>query len=104
MFQFYHNNIQFFVFKHTDDFNSYLNNNYTDNPKILASASLFKPEDGNGSWGEFYLNPDDAEPGYYDIEFVYDNKPVVVMEVKMYAEGQLDGKTDSELNELMKSI
>lgn len=71
---------------------------------LVARADLTKPESDGGSWGSFYVNPEDAEPGYYDIVFVCDGAPVVVIKVRMYAENELAGKTDNELRSIMDSI
>lgn len=52
-------------------------------------------------WGSFYLNPDDCEPGYYDIVFVYDGRAHACIVTRFYEEGQLRDLSDEELEELM---
>jgi len=57
--------------------------------------------DEDGYWGEFYLNPDE-EPGYYDFVFAVENKAVASLLTRFYPMGELEGKTDAELEKLMK--
>ena len=52
-----------------------------------------------------YFNPDECEPGYYDLLFVSDDSLIVaMMQIKLFSEGELEGKSDDELNALMKSF
>ena len=97
--------IQVFVFKHNEVAEVYNNYNYSGElQNLVARADLTKPENDGDSWGSVYVNPEDADPGYYDIVFVCDGAPVVVIKVRMYAEEELAGKTDNELHSLMDSI
>lgn len=97
--------IQVFVFKHNEVAEVYNNYNYSGElQNLVARADLTKPENDGDSWGSLYVNPEDADPGYYDIVFVCDGAPVVVIKVRMYAEEELAGKTDNELHSLMDSI
>ena len=57
--------------------------------------------DEDGYWGEFYLNPDE-EPGYYDFVFAVENKAVASLLTRFYPMGELEGKTDAELEKLME--
>ena len=97
--------VQVFVFKNTDIADEYNYYNYAGElQNLVASADLSKPENEGDSWGSFYMNPEDAEPGYYDLVFVCDGIPAAVMRVKVYPEGELEGKTDAELYDIMGSI
>ena len=97
--------VQVFVFKHNEVAEVYNNYNYSGELKnLVARADLTKPENDGDSWGSVYVNPEDADPGYYDMVFVCDGAPVVVIKVRMYAEDELAGKTDNELRSLMHSI
>ena len=97
--------VQVFVFKNTDIADEYNYYNYAGElQNLVASVDLSKPENEGDSWGSFYMNPEDAEPGYYDLVFVCDGIPAAVMRVKVYPEGELEGKTDAELYDIMGSI
>lgn len=55
--------VQVFVFKNTDVVDEYNYYNYTGElQNLITTADLSKPENEGGSWGSFYLNPEDAEP------------------------------------------
>gem|GEM_PF-1134303 len=97
--------VQVFVFKNTDVADEYNDYNYAGElQNLVASADLSRPENEGDSWGSFYLNPEDAEPGYYDLVFACDGIPAGVMKVKIYAEKELEGKTDAELYDIMGSV
>ena len=49
------------------------------------------------------MNPEDAEPGYYDFVFAVENKAVALLVTRFFSEGELEGKTDAELENLMKN-
>ena len=72
--------------------------------KVLATCTLEKPEEADYQWGALYVNPDNAQPGVYDIVFVKDGKAVAVMEAKFFKEGELDGKSDDDLRAMMKDF
>ena len=67
----------------------------------LASAELAKNDEDE--WGSLYVNPDDAKPGYFDLIFTEGNKITACMTIRLYAECQLDGKSDPELESLMSN-
>lgn len=91
------------AYEHVDDANAYIEKTPgSDGAK--AGCDLNKPEDAADSWGAFYLNPEDAPAGYYDLVFTKDGKTVAMMQVKMFDEGSLEGKTDDELSALMKDF
>ena len=94
-----------YVYKHADDANVYTDMSFTEeDTKVLATCTLEKPEEADYQWGSLYLNPDDVQPGVYDIVIVKDGKAVAVMEAKFAKEGDLDGKSDDELRAMMKDF
>ncbi len=72
-----------------------------------ASCDLSYPEedaDEDGEldcWGDFYLHPDEVEPGYYDLVFTCDGKAVAKMLARFYAEEELYGKSDEQLDNMI---
>lgn len=94
-----------YVYKHADDANVYTEMGFTEeDTKVLATCTLEKPEEADYQWGSFYLNPDSADPGIYDIVFVKNGKAVAVMEANFFEEGSLIDKSDDELSALMKDF
>lgn len=94
-----------YVLKHVDTPNPYAEATLSEEtPGYVQSFDLRKESDQaeDSPWVSFYLNPDDTEPGYYDIVFTSEGKPVAVLLTRFYAEGELANKTDEELEELMK--
>ena len=51
----------------------------------------------------FYVFHENYQPGYYDIVFVHNDKPLAKMMVKLFKDGELNEKTDAELMELMQN-
>lgn len=97
--------LKVYVFKHNEVGEVYAKYNYSGElPNLVATADLTKPENSSDSWGSFYINPENAAPGYYDIVFVHNGVSTAVMKVRLYAEGKLAGKTDNELYSIMDSI
>lgn len=97
--------IKVMVFKHKADQGFYLKNTLNgETPGYIQECELNKdPEaEETAHWGTFYLNPDEAEPGFYDFVFLYNNKVFATMLTKFYPEEQLNDKPDSELENLMK--
>ena len=92
------------VFKHKEDQGFYLENSLNEEtPGYIQECGLNKdPEDETSHWGSFYLNPEGTGPGYYDFVFIYDNKVFATMLTRFFLEEGLDGKSDSQLEELMK--
>ena len=94
-----------YVYKHADDANVYTDMGFTEeDTKVLATCTLTKPEEADYQWGSLYVNPDNAQPGVYDIVFVKDGKAVAVMKANFFKEGELDGKSDDDLRGLMKDF
>ena len=99
-------NIEVWAFKHKADQNEYLNETYsTSSEEIRGFCALQRPEDDpSGCWGSFYLNPEEAEPGLYDIVFTCRGVPVVSMLARFYNQDELSEKSDAELESMMSSI
>ncbi len=94
-----------YVYKHADDAKVYTDMGFTEeDTKVFAVCTLSKPEEAGKQWGSLYLNPDNAQPGIYDIVFVKDGKAVAVMKANFFKEGELDGKSDDDLRGLMKDF
>ena len=97
--------IYVYVYKHADDAKVYTDMGFTEeDTKVLATCTLTKPEEAADQWGSLYVNPDNAQPGVYDIVFVKDGKAVAVMKANFFKEGDLDGKSDDDLRAMMKDF
>ena len=97
--------IYVYVYKHADDAKVYTDMGFTEeDTKVLATCTLTKPEEAADQWGSLYLNPENAQPGVYDIVFVKDGKAVAVMKANFFKEGDLDGKSDDDLRAMMKDF
>ena len=97
--------IKVMVFKHKADQSFYQKNALNDeSPGFVLECSLNKdPEAEEPSrWASFYLHPEEVEPGYFDIVFIYDNKVFATMLTVFYKPDELAEKKDSELEKLMK--
>ncbi len=88
-----------YVFKHREDQSSYEKIDLSD-PGDECVTVFESERDEDGYWGEFYLNPDE-EPGYYDFVFAVENKAVASLVTRFFSEGELESKTDAELEKLM---
>ena len=98
-------NLWIYVYKHADDVKVYTEMGFTEeDTKVLATCTLEKPEEAGDQWGAFYLNPDYADPGVYDIVFVKDGKAVAVMEARFFAAESLGDKSDDDLRAMMKDF
>ena len=97
--------IYVYVYKHADDAKVYTDMGFTEeDTKVLATCTLTKPEEAADQWGSLYLNPENAQPGIYDIVFVKDGKAVAVIKANFFKEGDLDGKSDDDLRAMMKDF
>ena len=97
--------IKVWIIKHKEDQSYYLKNKMRDiTPGFVQGGDIRKdPDAEEGSpWGSMYVNPDNAEPGYYDFVFTYEDKVFATMLTKFYKEDELDNKSDEELEKLMK--
>ena len=54
--------------------------------------------------GSFYLNPDDAEAGYYDLVFALNGKATAVVTVRFYNDAELQNQSDEALAQLMAGL
>lgn len=100
-----HTGIKVMVFKHNADQSAYLKGSLNDEtPNYVQACDLNKDPgaEENDHWGSFYLHPEEVEPGYYDFVFLYNNKVFATMLTRFYKEEELNGKSDSELEKLMK--
>lgn len=96
--------IKVWIIKHKDDQSYYLKNKMRDiTPGFVQGGDIRKdPDAEEGSpWGSMYVNPDNAEPGYYDFVFTYEDKVFATMLTKFYKVDELDNKSDDELTDLM---
>lgn len=95
-------NLQVWVLKHSDDLAAYQTLDYSEEMEgFVVTVPLAKPETDGDTWGSFYLNPDEVDPGTYDLVFTYKGLAVAVVSVDLYQEGTLNGKTDDELRTMM---
>lgn len=95
------------VFKHKSDQSFYLKNKLSDELSGFARyCEIHKdPEqDDDRYWGSFYLHPEECTPGYYDFVFVSGGKVFATMLTKFYNEEEIYGKSDAELEKIMKDI
>ena len=98
--------LRVWVLKHRDDQAYYNTCKFSDlMPNFANYCDLHYPEDADNPdewyWGSFYLNQEECEPGYYDFVFTYEGKAIAVLLTRFYAEGELSGKSDAELEALM---
>ena len=97
--------IKVMVFQHKTDQGFYLKNTLNDEtPGYVLESDLNKDPDAeeNSHWGSFYLHPEEVQPGYYDFVFIYNKKVFATMVTKFYKLDELLGKSDSDLEKLMK--
>ena len=98
--------LRVWVLKHRDDQEYYNNAKFSDlDPNFANYCDLHYPEDAENpdewSWGDFYLHPEECEPGYYDFVFTYEGKAIATLLTRFYAENELTVKSDAELEALM---
>ncbi len=98
--------LRVWILKHRDDQAYYNTCKFSDlMPNFANYCDLHYPEDADNPdewyWGSFYLNQEECEPGYYDFVFTYEGKAIAVLLTRFYAEGELSGKSDAELEALM---
>jgi hypothetical protein len=96
--------IKVWIIKHKDDQSYYLKNKMRDiTPGFVQGGDIRKDPDAEegSAWGSMYVNPDNAEPGYYDFVFTYEDKVFATILTKFYKEHELN-KSDEELEKLMK--
>ena len=98
--------LRVWILKHRDDQEYYNTAKFSDlDPNFVNYCDLHYPEDEDNPdewyWGNFYLHPEECEPGYYDFVFTYEGKAIATLLTRFYAEGELSAKSDAELMEIM---
>ena len=94
--------IKVYILKHREDQKSYETAQYSD--LMAGFVNLYNLDfntDSNAWDAEMYLNPEDVEPGLYDFVFTYEKTPFAKLITRFYAVGELDGKSDADLEKLM---
>lgn len=87
-----HNNNKFEELEYSDEMNNYITN------------WTLEYDEETKNYGERYLNPEEVSPALYDFVFLVNDKPVAVLYVKMYKEGELSDKTDAELDSMIHNF
>lgn len=101
--------LRVWILTHREDQSSYETTQFSDlMPGFVNYCDLHYPEDEENpeeyQWGSFYLNPTDCQPGYYDFVYVYEGKAIAKMLTYFYADGEIQEKSDEELEKLMKGL
>jgi hypothetical protein len=101
--------IKVWILEHREDQRSYETTQFSDlMPGFVQYCDLRYPEDEENpdewQWGAFYLNNDDYKPGYYDFVFVYEGKAIAKMITYFYADGEIQNKSDADLEKLMSGL
>lgn len=98
--------LELWVLKHREKLSAYENERFSEEMEgwVLNQPLRMDPDAPENPWASFYLNPEEVEPGYYDLLFTLNGKAVAATVLRFYAEGELDGKSDAELTELMKGL
>ncbi len=98
--------LRVWVLEHRDDQEYYNTCKFSDlMPNFASYCDLHYPEDAENPdewyWGNFYLHPDECEPGYYDFVFTYEGKAIATLLTRFYKEGEISARSDAELEALM---
>ena len=99
--------LRVWILKHRDDHEYYKTCKFNDMMSGFAGyCDLHYPVDEENpdeyTWGSFYLNPDENEPGYYDFVFTYEGKAIATLVTRFYKNGgELSDLSDTELEKLM---
>ncbi len=98
--------LRVWVLKHRDDQAYYNDCKFSDlMPGFASFCDLHYPADAedpeNWYWGNFCLNPDECETGYYDFVFTYEGKAIAVLQTRFYNISELGAKSGAELEALM---
>ena len=98
--------LRVWVIRHDDDRKPYIETAFSDLiPGFVTYCDLAPdPDDEAWPWGSFYLNPDDGEPGLYDLVFTCRGKAEAVLLTRFFAEGGLIDKTDAELDAVIADM
>ena len=94
------------ILKHRSDQDYYNNCTFSDSmPNFVQYCDLQYPEDADDPstwyWGNFYLNSEDSNAGYYDFVFTYKGKAIATLFTRFYNEKELENKSGTELEALM---
>lgn len=98
--------LRVWIVEHRDDHEYYKTCKFSDlMPGFAGYCDLHYPADEENPdgwyWGSFYLNPEEHEAGYYDFVFTYDGKAIATLVTRFYNDGEIGGKSGSELEALM---
>ncbi|MDO4846496.1 MAG: hypothetical protein Q3977_07745, partial [Oscillospiraceae bacterium] len=98
--------LRVWILKHRDDQEYYNKAKFSDlDPNFANYCDLHYPEDEEKPdewyWGNFYLHPEECEPGYYDFVFTYEGKAIATLLTRFYNENELTVKSDAELEALI---
>ena len=101
--------IKVWILEHREDQKSYETTQFSDlMPGFVQYCDLRYPEDAENPdewyWGSFYLINDEYKPGYYDFVFVYEGKAIAKMITYFYADGEIQDKSDADLEKLMSGL
>ena len=101
--------IKVWILEHREDQRSYETTQFSDQmPGFVQYCDLRYPEDEENpdeyQWGAFYLRPEDCKPGYYDFVYVYEGKAIAKMLTYFYADGEIQEKSDADLEKLMSGL
>ncbi len=88
------------ICKHHDNIADYLTSKF-DSLEKAADVSLNAEAGNDESMGETYVNPDGNEKGSYDLVIFDHGTPSLVVNIVLYNAGELEGKSDSDLEKLM---
>ena len=99
--------LRVWILKHRDDQEYYNNCKFSDlMPNFANYCDLHYPADEENPdewyWGDFYLHPEECEPGYYDFVFTYEGKAIATLLTRFYKAGELSDKSDADLEKLMR--
>jgi hypothetical protein len=96
--------LKVWVLKHGENGNSYEDVKFSDEMPGFAAELSLEYSDEESPWGSFYLNPEDAETGYYDLVFTRGGKAAAMVLTHFYEEGGLREKSDSDLDKIMNGL
>ena len=94
-------------FKHKEDQSYYAKNKCSDlTPGFVQVSDLYKDPDAEegAPWAETYLNPDECEPGLYDLVFTHSGKAFATMLARFVEDAGLSDKSDEELEKLQSEV
>ncbi len=97
-------NLEVWVLKNGENRDGYGSVDFSDEmPGFAARLELEYPED-DYPWGSFYLDPEYAGAGYYDLVFTRGGKAAAVMVTRFYPEEELRNNSDAELEKIESGL